>query len=172
MNILKDFCKDRSIRLIDISHLEFDGICKMMKNILKKDNVMLVLDHNRTKKQVNNIFEMNEKVCMKNKIRIAFKEDFMYFDVNVITSKILTRWFNELQDNTNNETCPICLECCKNTNICCPICLNVFHKECMIKSMVNLQNTNCPVCKSKCLVDIVGIFDDTTFQQPLPVCRV
>lgn len=154
MNIIKEFCKDRNIKIIDISHLDYKDMGKMMEGVLEKNNVMLVLDHNRTTKQVNNIIEMNEKNLMKNKIRLVYKEDFIYFDVNIITPKILTRWFDGLQNKTTNETCSICLECCKDINICCSTCLNVFHSDCMEKVLEKLNSGECPVCRSELVSEV------------------
>ncbi len=142
MDIINDFCKSRNLKLIDVSHLDFDGMFKMMKKAKQKDNVIIVINLNISSYEVKKRFENMDKHQQNDVYKVIYKGQLISSHYTDLSCKNLKRWFEELTVG-NSYNCPICLENCKE-GIVCPVCMSVYCEKCL----EDYNKNECPVCKS------------------------
>lgn len=150
MDIINNFCKSRNFKLIDISHLDIDGMLKMIEKTKFKYNVILLINIDKCSKKSKRVLEDIDQQKLDNVYQLIYNNKSLSLPHFEITDKILNRWVDELTEG--NCICPICLEDCFIDNfdsVVCPVCMSMYCHKCLEEYKKN----ECSVCRSKVLYE-------------------
>ena len=92
------------------------------------------------------------------RIQELYLKNKKYF--NIFETKYMDYIFQNLnskdsKDSESDSDCPICLEkICNNKDIIITNCKHCFHKRCLFKHLLNIDN--CPICRTMIFVDKIG----------------
>ena len=154
-SINNESCYKRKItRFNDI----YDIVIDNFDIIIQQHNIHIRFLFCMFEKTVNIKSFLETEIEKGERIQELYLKNKKYF--NIFETKYMDYIFQNLKHNSTSldskdSDCPICLEkICNNKDIIITNCKHCFHKRCLFKHLLNIDN--CPICRTMIFVDKIG----------------